>query len=73
MVSNSMRENVVFTIGDRTIFLDKALVDKYSEVVCPVDEKFVEDMVCIFDEKQDDVASFMIAFDMAREVHEYGY
>ncbi len=66
-------EKYVFRLYNRTIKLDKDMVDKYSDLVCPVDERFLSYMIDLFGEKkcQDDVLSAKIAFDMTRELSGY--
>lgn len=56
-------ENYSFDVNGRTIVLDKALVDKYSDIVCPVSEEFLTNTAELFDKerKQSDTAlSFAI-------------
>ncbi len=66
-------EFMVFNVDNRNVFLDKELVEKYSDIVCPVNETFLSSMVHFFGKDcQDDVLSYAIASDMAKELHEYG-
>ena len=63
----------VFSINGRTLKLDRDMVDRYADLVCPVDERYLSNMIDIFGNKKfgDDVLSLQIALDMAREVGGY--
>lgn len=70
-VENSL--NYVFQLNNRTITLDKAMVDEYSDIVCPVDERYLSYMLSIFDKhnEKDKVLSAKLEFDMIRELSGY--
>ena len=63
----------VFYINGRTLKLDKDMVDKYSDLVCPVDERYLSYMIEIFGKNtcEDSVLSSKIALDMTRELSGY--
>ncbi len=63
----------VFCINSRTLKLDKDMVDRYSDLVCPVDERYLSYMIDVFDKNncKDNVLSSKIAFDMTRELSGY--
>ncbi len=63
-----------FTVNGRTVSLQKDLVEKYTEVVCPVNESFLSSMIKVFGKDcGDEVMSYKIALDMTKELKEYGY
>ncbi len=70
--TSKVDEMLVFYISDRVIELSKELVDKYSDIVCPVTEKFLTGMINAFGKDcKDNVLSYRIALDMAQELDEY--
>ncbi len=73
MISTQTTQNYVYAIGGRTINLDKTMVDEYSDLVCPVDEKYMDYMIRVFakDGCTDQVLSAKINMDMARELDGY--
>ena len=61
-----------YSLGGRTISLSKEIVDRYSDIVCPVNERFLSGMIKVFGKScSDDVMSYKIGLDMAKELQEY--
>lgn len=73
VVSEIKNDDYMFLINGRTLFLKKDMVDKYSDLVCPVDERYLESMIDIFGKNnpKDNVLSSAIEFDMTRELSGY--
>ncbi len=64
---------IVYQIGGRTVSLKKSTVDKYSEYICPVEEKFLTSMMHVFGKDcNDQIMSLKIELDMLKELEEYG-
>ena len=67
-------ERVAYNVGNRVVTLDKAIADKYSEVVCPINETILDVAISAFGANCNDaVMSAKIQSDMADEIKEYGY
>ena len=68
----------VYELDSRKITLQKSLVDRYSEVVCPVTEKYLSGAIRLYGKdkkgrlRSDEVLSSIIATDMVKELDEYG-
>ncbi len=67
----------IYVLDSRKITLQKSLVDRFSETVCPVTEKYLSGGIKLFgkDSKghswSDEVLSSLIATDMVKELDEY--
>lgn len=62
----------VFEIDDRRIVIDSALADKFSDVVCPITEKFLRFQIKVFGKNNsDDILSRKIGLSMADELRGY--
>lgn len=74
MITTESKDNYIYSVNGRRISLDKEMVDKYSEIVCPVDEDYVVYLIQVFgqDNCEDNVLSFRLALDMSRELSGYG-
>lgn len=72
-VSEVKTDCYVFCIDGHSLLLNKDMVDKYSNIVCPVDERYLKSMVDIFSKnnRKDNVLSSAIEFDMTRELSGY--
>lgn len=69
-----LAEKISYTVGYRVVTLDKELADRYSEIVCPIDETILTVAILAFGRDCDDtVMSARIQADMADEIKEYGY
>lgn len=69
-----LTEKIAYTVGYRVVTLDKELADRYSEIVCPIDETILTVAILAFGRDCDDkVMSARIQADMADEIKEYGY
>lgn len=66
-------DKYVYEINGRTIPLDKDLVDRYSDVVCPVNKEYILYLIKVFGKEKcsDRVLSYKIAVDMAEELSGY--
>ena len=61
----------VFSIRNgKTIKLEKEIVDRYSGLICPVDEEFILYMIrtCGKNSRDEDVLSYRIALSMVEEL-----
>ena len=63
----------VYNVNGRTVSIDKSLVDRFSEIVCPVNEQYLSAMIGLWekDNKDDISLSYAIAGDMAQDIYEY--
>ena len=62
----------IYNIGNRVITLNKKLVDRFSENVCSVDEKYIESGIKIFGtDKDDELISSLLSADMAQDLYDY--
>lgn len=65
-------EFVSFDVDDRVVLLEKKMVDRYSRIVCPVNETFLTGMIDVFGKNcSDDIMSYKIGLDMTKELYEY--
>ena len=64
---------VRYKIGSKVITLNKDLVDKYSDIVCPITEHLLATLIDAFENDSDAVISAKIETDMRNEIKEYGY
>ncbi len=66
-------KSYIFYINGRNLKLDKDMVDKYSDLVCPIDERYLSYMIDVFDQDkcEDNALSLKIALDMTRELCGY--
>ncbi len=73
MSTTEQSEKVIYSANGRYIRLDKSLVDKYSELVCPVTDELIGHYINIFAKNgcNDDVLSYNISLDMAMELQGY--
>ncbi len=63
---------IVFSVDGREVTLSKDLVERYSEVVCPVVEIFLQSMIHVFGKNcNDELMSAKISLDMEKELDEY--
>ena len=68
------KNQISYNVGGRGVTLDKDLADKYSEIVCPINETILDVAVSAFGNNCDDeVMSVRIQSDMADEIREYGF
>ena len=66
-------EKVVFSLNGREISLTKSLVDKYTDIVCPITEHILNTLIKVFGKSCDDtILSAKIESDMEQELKEYG-
>ena len=73
-MAESVHTTIDYPVGEHVISLDKDMVERYSEVVCPVDGEYVTRYVRVLNPKRnknDQVLSLEIALDMAKELSEY--
>ena len=67
-------EKIVFDINGRVVSLAKPIVDKYSDIVCPVTEHILSTLIMVFGKNcNDTVLSAKIESDMEQELKEYGF
>jgi hypothetical protein len=70
--TKQMSEKILFHVCSRQITLDKDIVDRYSDLVCPVNEAYLKNMITILGKRcKDTVLSYKISLDMARELSRY--
>lgn len=66
-------EKVVFSLNGREISLTKSLVDKYTDIVCPITEHILNTLIKVFGKGcNDTILSAKIESDMEQELKEYG-
>ncbi|MBO5550762.1 MAG: hypothetical protein J5966_02285 [Lachnospiraceae bacterium] len=72
-ISERTCTNYVYHVCGHDLELDKKMVDRYSELVCPVDEEYLTIMIDTFtkDGCKDGVLSCKIALDMSLELSGY--
>ncbi len=69
-----LAEKIAYHVCNRVVTLDKNIADKYSEIVCPIDETILTVAISAFGRNCDDIVmSARIQADMADEIKEYGY
>ena len=65
---------IIYSFEDYSISLDKDMVNRYSKVVCPVNEDFILRYVKILNQnnnKNDAILSLEISLEMEQELSEY--
>ncbi len=66
-----------YDVDNRKITLSKDIVDRYSDIVCPVTENLLSGLILIFGKdvdgkiNPDDVLSCLIATDMVKDINDY--
>ena len=68
-------ENViktVYNLENRRIVLDSDLTSRYEENICPISDKLLSSLIYVFGKGcTDQVLSYKIELDMAKELEEY--
>lgn len=69
--------NYVYNIDGHVIVLNKDVVDRFSNIVCPVNEQYLSGGIMLFGKDcngnawSDEVLSYMIMTDMVRDLDDY--
>lgn len=65
--------NKIFEVDGHSISLDALLVNRFSDIVCPITESFLRFQIKVFGngDVNDDIISRKISLDMAEELHGY--
>ncbi len=69
--------NYIYNIDGRVIILNKDIVERFSNNVCPVDEQYLIGGIELFgkdaggNKRSDEVLSSMITTDMVLDLHDY--
>ena len=73
VITTENTNTYVYNVDGRSLRLDKAMADKYSEIVCPITEEYISYLIKVFgqDNCKDNVLSCKIALDMANELNGY--
>ena len=74
-ITEKVTDKYIYGIKGGTLCLEKGLVDRYSGIICPVDEEYLLYLIEVFGKEgcNDNVLSYEIECDMARELSGYEY
>lgn len=65
-------DKIVYLVEDRNIAISKDVVERYSNIVCPVSEKLLSSLVKVLGHNcNDTILSTKIESDMEKEIQEY--
>ena len=70
---NVVVNKIAYTVNNRNILLSKDIVDKYSDIVCPISERLLSSLIAVLGKNcNDKILSAKIESDMEDEIGEYG-